>query len=121
MWQRHVTGKDARTFAADAAKMPDLLLMSKYLWRQGFLECPAACSADAGEAAVASCACACPLRGDVDDRAFWNASGPVPNSNLQLDFNVSVRECFDATSLASLRELDESNRSVQKLAESTSI
>ena len=46
---------------------------------------------------------------------------PVPNSNLQLDFNVSVRECFDATSLASLRELDESNRFVQKSAESTSI
>ena len=67
--------KDARTFAADKAKMPDLLLMSKYLWRQGFLECPAACSADAGEAAVASCACACPLRSEVDDRAFWNASG----------------------------------------------
>ena len=31
----------------------------------------------------------------------------VPNSNLQLDFNVSVRECFDATSSAVLRELDE--------------
>ena len=45
----------------------------------------------------------------------------VPNSNLQLDFNVSVRECFNATSLASLRELDESNRFVQKSAESTSI
>ena len=44
-----------------------------------------------------------------------------PNSNLQLDFNVSVRDSFDATSLASLRELDESNRFVQKSAESTSI
>ena len=46
---------------------------------------------------------------------------PVPNSNLQLDFNLSVCDGFDATSLAWLRELDESDRSVQKSAESTSI
>jgi ATP-dependent RNA helicase MSS116 len=45
----------------------------------------------------------------------------VPNSNLQLDFNVSVFECFDTSSSAGLRELDESDRSVQKSAESTSI
>jgi hypothetical protein len=38
-------------------------------------------------------------------------------SNLQLDFNVSVFECFDTSAV--LRELDESNRSVQKSAEST--
>ena len=44
-----------------------------------------------------------------------------PNSNLQLDFNVSVRDSFDATSSALLRELDESDRFVQKSAESTSI
>ena len=46
---------------------------------------------------------------------------PVPNSNLQLDFNVSVHDSFDASSSAVLRELDESNRFVQKSAESTSI
>ena len=46
---------------------------------------------------------------------------PVPNSNLQLDFNVSVCEYFDTSSSTVLRELDESNRSVQKSAESTSI
>ena len=45
----------------------------------------------------------------------------VPNSNLQLDFNVSVRDSFDATSSALLRELDESDRFVQKSAESTSM
>ena len=41
--------------------------------------------------------------------------------NLQPDFNVSVFECFDTSSSAGLRELDESDRSVQKSAESTSI
>ena len=53
--------------------------------------------------------------------AFEAEHNPVPNSNLQLDFNVSVCDSFDATSSASLRELDESNRFVQKSAESTSI
>ena len=46
---------------------------------------------------------------------------PVWQSNLQPDFNVSVFECFDTRTSAVLRELDESNRSVQKSAESTSI
>ena len=46
---------------------------------------------------------------------------PGPNSNLQLDFNVSARDGFDATSSAVLRELDESDRFVQKSAESTSM
>ena len=45
----------------------------------------------------------------------------VPKPNLQPDFNVSVFECFDTSSSAGLRELDESNRFVQKSAESTSI
>ena len=48
-------------------------------------------------------------------------SPSVWKSNLQPDFNVRVCECFNATFSASLRELDESNRSVQKSAESTSI
>jgi hypothetical protein len=54
-------------------------------------------------------------------RHWCSSLCPVPNSNLQLDFNVSVFECFDTSSLVLLRELDESNRFVQKSAESTSI
>ena len=46
---------------------------------------------------------------------------PACKSNLQLDFNVSVFECVDTSTSAVLREIDESNRSVQKSAESTSI
>jgi len=46
---------------------------------------------------------------------------PVWKPNLQPDFNVSVFECFDAISSTVLRELDESDRSVQKSAKSTSI
>ena len=49
------------------------------------------------------------------------ASDPVCKSNLQPDFNVSVFECFDTSTSAVLREPDESNRFVQKSAESTSI
>ena len=47
--------------------------------------------------------------------------GPVPNSNLRFDFNVSVRDSFDECSSAVLRELDESDRFVQNSAESTSM
>jgi hypothetical protein len=57
----------------------------------------------------------------IAGNADWPTFEPVPNSNLQLDFNVRVCDGFDATSLAWLRELDESNRFVQKSAESTSI
>jgi hypothetical protein len=46
---------------------------------------------------------------------------PVWKSNLQPDFNVRVCDSFDASSSAVLRELDESNRFVQKSAESTSM
>ena len=46
---------------------------------------------------------------------------PVWKPNIQSDFNVSVCDSFDASSSAVLRELDESNRFVQKSAESTSI
>ena len=45
----------------------------------------------------------------------------VCKSNLQPDFNVRVCECFDTRTSAVLRELAESNRIVQKSAESTSI
>ena len=51
----------------------------------------------------------------------WRASGAVCKSNLQIDFNVRVFECFDTSTCAVLRELAESNRFVQKSAESTSI
>ena len=56
---------------------------------------------------------------------FMSASNlactPVWKSNLQPDFNVRVMDGFDARLSAVLRELDESNRFVQKSAESTSI
>ena len=54
----------------------------------------------------------------TDAETWWHA---VCKSNTQIDFNVSVFECFDARLSTVLRELDESNRSVQKSAESTSI
>ena len=41
---------------------------------------------------------------------------PVWQSNLQPDFNVSVFECFDTRISAVLRELDKSNRSIQKIS-----
>ena len=52
---------------------------------------------------------------------FEEPRGAVWNSNLQPDFNVRACDGFDARSSAVLRELDESNRFVQKSAESTSI
>ena len=51
--------------------------------------------------------------------AFWRQT--VWKSNLQPDFNVSVCDGFDATCSDLRRELDESDRFVQKPAESTSI
>ena len=57
------------------------------------------------------------LRGERDVDAF----DMVCKSNLQHDFNLSVRDSFDARLSAVLRELDESNRFVQKSAESTSM
>ena len=45
----------------------------------------------------------------------------VPKPNLQPDFNVSVFERFGPDSFTVLRDLDESDRSVQKSAESTLI
>ena len=47
--------------------------------------------------------------------------GPVWEPNLQPDFNVRVCDSFDAISSAVLRESNESNRFVQKSAESTSM
>ena len=49
------------------------------------------------------------------------ASDAVCKSNLQPDFNVRVFECFDTSTSCVLRELAESNRFVQKSAESTSM
>ena len=49
------------------------------------------------------------------------ASEPVWKSKLQPDFNVSVFESFDASSSTLLRELDESDRFVQKSAKTTSM
>ena len=65
------------------------------------------------------------LREDLADRddevARLARSQPVWKPNLQFDFNVSVFDGFDARLSAVLRELHESNRFVQKSAESTSI
>ena len=54
-------------------------------------------------------------------RAYALERCPVWKSNIQPDFNVRVCDGFDASSSSMLRELDESNRFVQKSAESTSI
>ena len=58
-------------------------------------------------------------------KVFWHHAGqivapPVWIPNLQPDFNVRVLDGL-ADSLTLLRELDESNRFIQKSAESTSI
>jgi len=55
------------------------------------------------------------------ERLVRDPREPVCKSNLQPDFNVRVFECFDTSTSAVLRELAESNRFVQKSAESTSI
>ena len=65
-------------------------------------------------------------RGDaLEERAaaevLHDEDEPAWKSNLQPDFNVNECDSFDARSSAVLRELDESNRFVQKSAESTSI
>ena len=77
-----------------------------------------------GTAATACCARAIYLDGAGDPRLPWPACallGSGPNSNRQPDFNLIVRDSFDATSSALRRALDESNRFVQKSAETTSI
>jgi hypothetical protein len=66
------------------------------------------------------------LRRDVEreygvERAVRLEYPAVWNSNLQPDFNVHICDSFDASSSAVLRDLDESNRSLQKSAESTSM
>ena len=61
----------------------------------------------------------CAGRGDpCDDETACCA---VWKSNIQPDFNVRVIERIAPDSSAALRELDESNRFIQKSAESTSI
>ena len=60
-----------------------------------------------------------PRRGDVVRREAPRA--PAWKSNLQPDFSVRVCDRFDARLSAVLRELNESNRFVQKSDESTSI
>ena len=57
-------------------------------------------------------------------RATWidvPKRAPARDSRLQPDFNVSFVERCDTSTSAVLRELAESNRFVQKSAESTSI
>ena len=61
------------------------------------------------------------LRAAETDAAFRSRCRAVCKSNLQPDFNVRVCECVDTSTSAVLRELAESNRFVQKSAESTSM
>jgi hypothetical protein len=100
-------------------------------WLDGFAEALRACAVDVREIYVYSKCGRAPVgapNGSIAttlpnvgrcDHAY--AHHAVPNSNLQLDFNVRVIERFGPDSCAVLRELDESNRFVQKSAESTSI
>jgi alpha-tubulin suppressor-like RCC1 family protein len=83
-----------------------------------------------GQCGGSTCSAAAPRRvggkflgsPDGNDGAVVEAlSAAAPNSNLQLDFNVSVRDSFDKISSVVLRELDESDRFVLKSAESTSM
>jgi hypothetical protein len=81
----------------------------------------AAAQADARMTACASPP-ARPLSSSVSaQRQRIVSASPVWKSNLQPEFNVSVCDRSDARLSAVLRELDESNRFVQKSAESTSI
>ena len=75
-----------------------------------------ACVFARGKGAVALERCAI-----SSEAGFGVWLAPVWKSNLQPDFNVRLCDSFDASSSAVLRELDESNRFVQKSAESTSI
>ena len=54
--------------------LPNILLMAKFLWRQGYLTCPEFCSLDAG---AENCACSCPenLREGWDYEEFWHKTG----------------------------------------------
>mmetsp|Transcript_5413 Transcript_5413/g.16017 ORF Transcript_5413/g.16017 Transcript_5413/m.16017 type:complete len:250 (-) Transcript_5413:31-780(-) len=74
---------------ASALSFPDaLLLLSKFLWRQGYVRCPTTCSADT---APADCVCSCPsaLTKIGEGRTaeeFLNASGATalnPNADLE--------------------------------------
>jgi len=57
----------------------------------------------------------------AEGRVVYAGPAAVWIPNLQPDFNVSLFDVFDARISAVLRELHESNRFVQKAAESTLI
>ena len=79
-------------------------------------------NADALAAKIAWLAARCGVpRRRLGDACVRCPQLPACKSNLQPDFNVSVCDRFDTSSSDVLRELDESNRFVQKSAKSTSI
>ena len=66
--------EDERHVTAYKELLPNVLLMAKFLWRQGYLTCPTFCSRDAS---AADCACSCPedLRAGWDYEEFWHRTG----------------------------------------------
>ncbi len=66
--------EDERHVTANKELLPNVLLMAKFLWRQGYLTCPTFCSRDAS---AADCACSCPedLRAGWDYEEFWHRTG----------------------------------------------
>jgi len=118
-------GADAAAFFSSAAPAP--LVVFTHLQKTGgwsvvdvARRAGARCPPKIANAAVPR-GKARPGPGDAETRDGCAAYRPAWESNLQPDFNVSVFGCFDTSTSAVLREHDESNRSVQKSAESTSI
>ena len=59
LWHKDLSGKLGGTDSLlEGASSYQLLLMSKNLWRQGFLKCPDTCDVDEKE--EITCACTCP-------------------------------------------------------------
>ena len=107
----------ARSLSRAAARGRDGKLARRLLPKvSALLDTKGPCAPDARACAEAVLLALCG-QGSLSDAA----SDAVWKSNLQPDFNVSICDSFDASSSAVLRELDESNRFVQKSAESTSI
>ena len=77
--------------------MDGMLLLSKFLWRQGYVRCPETC--DAATTPARDCACACPaalVRGREDavlaEAGVWDLSSLVGLSTALAHENVSTAE-----------------------------
>merc|ERR1712070_1095179 len=78
-----------------------MLLLSKVLWRQGYVRCPSACSVDSPES---ECTCSCPAailqgRSAVEVLNITGVLSLNPNSNL-----VELMEANDLSWNAYLEE-----------------